>query len=260
MGCGYTGDNMKNTFAVAGTSRVVWLMALVVSILLIGAGAASAVSSPQGQVVSDDPVNYTPNVLDGYVSSIVEIGNKVVVGGTFTQVRSVGGTTYNRFKIFAFDKNTGAIDQNFVPVVDNNVDVVKAASDGTSVFVGGRFANVNGVANFGIAKLDVATGQRVAGFNASTAGRVRDLAVSGNSLYLGGDIWSVNGVPRSRLAEVNATTGAVDTTFTVGTTAPRINVDWVAKLDVNPQNTELTIVGNFLEVDGHPASRSPRST
>ncbi len=200
--------------------------------------------------MSDDPLDYTPDVQNGYVSSIAEVGDKVIVAGTFTSVKQNGDpTAYTRNYLFAYDKATGQLDTSFVPTLDAQVDVVKPAGDGTSVFIGGKFANVNGSPNFGLAKLDVNTGQQVAGFSGTTAGRVRDLSVAAGKVYIGGDIWSVNGVQKSRLAAVDATTGAVDPTFDVGTTLPRNTVDWVAKLDVNPAATELVIIGNFLEVD-----------
>ena len=34
-----------------------------------------------GQIVSDDPANFTPHILDGTVYSIVQVGDMVVVGG-----------------------------------------------------------------------------------------------------------------------------------------------------------------------------------
>ena len=222
----------------------------------IGVAPVEASHLNQGIVVSADPVDNTPYVMDGHVTAIVTVGDRVIVGGTFHTVRNVGvPVDLTRNYIFAYDPVTGQIDTNFVPQLDGEVETLAPAPDGTSVFVGGVFANVNGVSNFGLTKLSVGTGQRVSGFNATTAGRVRDIEVSGNTLYMGGDIWSVNGVPRARLAAVNATTGALDTSFTVGTTAPRVSVDWVAELAVSPDGSEMTIVGNFSAVDNQPRAQ-----
>ena len=39
-------------------------------------------SAPQtGQIVNEDPANFTPHILNGTVYSIVQVGNMVVVGG-----------------------------------------------------------------------------------------------------------------------------------------------------------------------------------
>ncbi len=243
----------------SSADRTRWFLRFVLVVLagvaavFLATGPLAANALPQGLVVSDDPVDYTPNILDGHVTAITTIGDTVIVGGTFTEVKEAGNpTVFSRNYIFAFDRLTGDLDPDFVPVLDNVVDTLAPAPDGTSVFVGGKFANVNGTSNFGLAKLDVATGAKVAGFNATTAGRVRDAVVHGNTLYIGGDIWSVNGFQRSRLAAVDAATGAVDQTFTVGTTEARVSVDWVAKLDVSPDGSKMVIIGNFVEVDNLP--------
>ncbi len=239
-----------------GLSLAVAVLALAAVMVGIAAVQAEASYLEQGVVVSDDPVDYTPHAIDGRVYAITTVGDRVIVGGTFTGVKNAGDpTVLPRNYIFAFNRNTGVIDTGFVPVLDGLVETLAAAPDGTSVFVGGVFANVNGTPNFGLAKLDVSTGQMVPGFSATTAGKVRDLEVSGNTLYVGGDIWSVNGIPRTRMAAVDVTTGAVDPTFTVSTTAPRVSVDWVAELAVHPDGSEMTIVGNFLEVDGLPRAQ-----
>ncbi len=220
---------------------------------------AGANQLAQGTLVDDDPVAFTPNVLNGYVTSITTVGERVVVGGTFTSVGEVGTwVTYTRNYLFAFDRNTGLIDQAFVPALDGPVESVEPAPDGTSVFVGGSFANVNGVSNYGIAKLDLGTGAMSAGFNASTSGKVRDLAVNGNRVFIAGDMWRVNGETRKRLAAIDATTGALDPTLTVGTTLPRVSVDWIEKVSVNPAGTELVITGNFLQVEGLPREQIAR--
>ena len=60
--------------------------------LLLAAGAAVpapavAVNADHGQqVVSDDPVNVTPHVMNGSVNAVTQIGNKIIAAGTFTSV------------------------------------------------------------------------------------------------------------------------------------------------------------------------------
>lgn len=224
----------------ARLSKAIAAVAVAGAMILLGNATTAANSAVQGRVVHDDPADFTPNVLDGHVTAITTVGDKVIVGGTFTMVREVGNpTTFDRDDIFAFDKDTGAIDPGFAPVVDGEVWTLDAAGDGTSVFVGGAFATVNGASNYGIAKLDGATGSMVPGFTASTAGKVRDLVYRDGNVYLGGDIWSVNGVPRTRMAVIDAVTGAVDPSFTVATTLPRVSVDWASKVDVSPDGSSM---------------------
>ncbi|MEZ5219335.1 MAG: hypothetical protein R2705_15175 [Ilumatobacteraceae bacterium] len=240
--------------------------ALVITLLTLGAvlvtvaPRAEANRLAQGVIVNPDPVDYTPHIRNGHVEAIASAGDRVIVGGTFTSVQETGTwTIYTRSYLFAFDRNTGQLDQAFVPTLNGKVTTLQTSPDGLSVYVGGSFTLVNGVATYGIAKLDLATGQLVPGFAANAPGTVRDLALANGKVYLGGDFWSVNGVPRTRLAAVDALTGTVDPTFTVSTTAPRVNQDWVDELDISPDGTEMVIIGNFLAVDGLPERRSPAS-
>jgi hypothetical protein len=224
----------------------------VLAVLLgLLAGPAAAVNVAHSVVVSANPVDTTPNVLDGQVNAIVQVGGKMIAGGTFTQVRRGGGTILTRNNIFAFDPATGAIDTAFVPSLNGAVNALEAASDGQSVFVGGTFTSVNGVTVNRLTKLNVADGQRVTAFSANTTGQVRDLARRGGRLFVGGDFGTIKGQSRSRLAAVNETSGDVD---------PNLNLPFagthnggttnVYKFDVDPAGTRLIAIGNFTTVAG----------
>src|SRR5688500_8992670 len=148
---------------------------------------AAAVNSPQGVVVSANPVDDTPHVLDGRVYAIAKVGSKMVLGGTFTVARDDNSTVQqSRVSILSFDVTTKRIDQTFVPQLNGPVNSLAADPSGTSVYVGGSFTTVNGVANRGLAKLDLATGQLTAGWRAPTTGAVNSVVVSGQKLYVGG--------------------------------------------------------------------------
>src|SRR5687767_15476763 len=95
--------------------RAVSIVGLVMSVLA-GVTPAGAVNVAQSVIVSADPVNFTPHVPTGRVNAIVQIGNRVFVGGEFTAVRqTVNGANIVRNNIFAFDATTGAIDTGFAP-------------------------------------------------------------------------------------------------------------------------------------------------
>ena len=74
---------------LAGTAVLAVLLGLL-------AGPAAAVNVAHSVVVSADPAGTTPNVLDGQVNAIVQVGGKMIVGGTFTQVRRGGGANPGR--------------------------------------------------------------------------------------------------------------------------------------------------------------------
>src|SRR5262245_49096129 len=92
---------------------------------------------PAKVVASTNPVDWTPQVLDGRVSTIAHVGDRIVVGGSFGHVRPAGSkTVLRRRNLFSFNAATGAVDPNFVPDPDNDVAAAVAAPGGRSVFVG----------------------------------------------------------------------------------------------------------------------------
>jgi hypothetical protein len=56
--------------------------AALAALLGLLAGPASGVNLAHSVVVSADPANTTPNVLDGQVNAIAQVGGKMIVGGT----------------------------------------------------------------------------------------------------------------------------------------------------------------------------------
>ena len=60
------------------------------SVLTLIPTPAGAVQTPESVVVNPDPADWTPDILDGQVNAILQMGTKVIVGGTFTQVRRHG--------------------------------------------------------------------------------------------------------------------------------------------------------------------------
>ncbi len=217
-------------------------------------GAVQAVQSPQDLLVSDNPVNFTPHVLDGEVLAIAVVGNKVVLGGEFTRAQNAaGGPEILRTNILAFDRTTGQIDTAFVPVVDNTVRTLAPAADGQSVFIGGQFNAVNGQTRYKVARLAIANGQHVGGFNAGLVNsNVEDLKLVGNRLFIAGHFTKVRNQSRMLFAELDPATGALrpstadfEGVFTNG--AP-----FIRKIDINPDGNTLVAVGNFMTVNAQP--------
>lgn len=216
-----------------------------------GASGAGAVQSPQGVVVSADPVNTTPHILDGTVLGIAPVGAKVVVGGDFTQVRNQGGSTVlGRTHLFSYDAATGKLDLNFKPQLNGIVNSVAADPSGTAVFVGGMFSTVDGLAQAKLVKLDLATGQVVAQFRAGVTGYVNDLKVSNGRLFVGGQFTRVRGIARTNVASVDPVTGAVDADLNLAVTNPSVGSSAVVKLDVTPDGSRLALLGTFSHVAG----------
>lgn len=225
------------------------LAVLVGATLLVGAAPAAAVQAPHDRVVSADPADFTPHVLNGRVNAIVVVGSTVVVGGSFKEVQEPGGQIVARKNLFAFDSTTGALSTAFRPGINGKVFTL--ATDGTDVFIGGAFSRVNRTDTSRLVKLDL-EGRTVATFSAPVTGAaVNDLAYANSLLYVGGAFSHVGGVPRSAFAAVDGTTGATVAGVNVAFTGLHNGgTTHVAKLDVTPDGTRLVAIGNFTTVGG----------
>jgi hypothetical protein len=222
-----------------------------IAVALAGLGGAGVVvpalaDMQQPAVVSANPVDFTPHVLDGTVWAATVVGDAVVVGGSFTKVAdSTGRVTYNRRNIFAYGLADGKI-RAFAPAVDGPVYALARGGNNT-VYLGGAFRTVAGVAQRGIAQVSAVTGQRNAAFRAAVNwGDVRAMASFGTRLYLGGTFSAVNGVPRVALARLNAANGAVDTGFDARLSAPGLDRTRVEHFDLSPDGRKLVAVGALL--------------
>src|SRR5262245_997737 len=91
----------------------------------LAGGAPAEGSIAQPGVVSDDPANFTPNIVDGggvaatSVDALAQLGSTLYAGGNFRLVQS-GATTYNRTNLVSFNATTGAV-TSFAPTFDNKV-------------------------------------------------------------------------------------------------------------------------------------------
>ncbi|HEY7487949.1 MAG TPA: hypothetical protein VH912_26085 [Streptosporangiaceae bacterium] len=205
--------------------------------------------STQSKVVSANPANSTPNALDGTVYAFAVVGSKIVVGGSFTQIRNAGSKTVVKQKyLFAYDAKTGKIDTGFKPALNGTVYALATGPSGT-VFAGGSFTTVNGAANRGLVRL-TPTGKRTGKF-ALGNGNVRDLISRGSQLYVGGAFTKINGASRSLLARLNTSTGAVDSKINFSFSDP-INGGALKIYDMalTPGGSRLVTTGSFMKVSG----------
>ena len=86
-----------------------------------GLGPADTNGLNQPTLVSAVPGTNTPNIANGTVFAITEVGNEMIVGGSFTSVTAPGTTTnpVTRNYLFGFDATTGAISTTFVPQLNS---------------------------------------------------------------------------------------------------------------------------------------------
>ena len=66
-------------------------MAIAVGMAGIAVMPAQGSEQEYSTVVSSTPASTTPHVLDGIVFSVAEVGDMIVLGGSFTQVQAASG-------------------------------------------------------------------------------------------------------------------------------------------------------------------------
>jgi len=142
--------------------------------------------------------------VNGIVNTIAVSpdGSAVYVGGKFNKINN----SYPN-RIAKLDPTTGAVDTNFDPDADAAVETI--VTDGTSIWAGGAFRTIGGVAQTNLAKLDTA-GVVDTSFLPVLDGKVLDLELFGDRLYLSGNFASIDAVTHERIAAVDPATGVAD--------------------------------------------------
>jgi hypothetical protein len=260
-----------NSSSARRTTRLLAASALVA--VGIGAAPAEAVNADHGAaVVSANPANVTPHVMNGSVNAITQVDNLVIAAGTFTKVSPAGTYTdtaddVTRNRIFAFDATTGAIDPRFDPGLGGAANSL--STDGTNVYVAGSFSSVGGnTAIRRVVKLD-STGGVVAGFKAVPNTVVNEVVAREGRVYIGGAFTSVRSgavtSTRRALAALDPTTGAVLPGVDIGFTGvydPSNNYNGkmggttnIKRFDVTADGSRLVAIGNFSSVGAQPRSQ-----
>ncbi|GLY28696.1 fibrinogen-like YCDxxxxGGGW domain-containing protein [Kineosporia sp. NBRC 101731] len=216
----------------------------------------------------DTPWGVTGLATGGAAGEVTEvedfafIGDTAYVAGKFRYVKhGADGEQIEQSYLAAFDVDTGEWREDFRPTLDATAWSLAASPDGTKLFVGGEFTNVNGVAQTeGVAALDPDTGAPVAGWRAYAAyegtdtPNVRSIDVQGDWLYLGGRFNRVAGgttmdapLTLRSMARTNLTDGTPD-----GAWKPHVD-GTVFELDASEQGDRVYLVGNFNNVNFSPS-------
>lgn len=212
--------------------------------------AQAAVDQPN--LVSADPVDTTPQIVDGRVRAMATVDGVTIAVGKFTTVRENDGTQFARHNIVAFN-SAGEVSTAFDPQFNGSelFDVIPSG-DGSSVYVAGSFSTVNGAARPRVVRLAVHTGALDSTFKPKGINnRVSSLILSNGVLYAGGLFTRVAGADRTMLVALDPTTGA-DT----GRAALAITGTWnggvtgIERMTIRPDGSRLVFHGNFRYVDG----------
>jgi hypothetical protein len=235
-------------------ARLVMMATALLTCLLAPGNASGSLALPV--VVSSNPADFTPHIVDGggvqhtEIYALAQQGPRVYAGGHFMLAQSADrAQNFTRSHLMSFEASTGVITP-FAPRMDGAVTAVEPM--GQFLFVGGEFTTVNGVPRRGIAKIHAVTGQVDPAFNAGLDGNVSEIRLVGSRLLVAGKF-------SRTLVALDPVTGSatgyiqMDISGTVAPNAGRTHIDHFA---VNPAGTRLVAIGNFQTVAGHPRQRA----
>lgn len=217
------------------------MLALLVTVLLAVLVVPSATAAA---AVSSTPLPSWS--VNGRVYATEIVGDTVYVGGKFTAATSPSGQVVARRNLAAFSVTTGELRTDFQGNAGSSVRAL--VSDGSALYVGGYFGQINGVSRPQLAKLALATGAVDTGFQADPNGAVLALDVQSGWVYAGGLFTAMQGEQHVRIAKVRATTGVPQSTFTAWAN------DTVRAVVKSPTTGQLYVAGSFSTLSG--ASRT----
>ncbi len=143
-----------------------------------------------------------------YTRALALKDSRLFVGGSFTSVTPVGGSSTERKYVAAFDKSTGALDQGWDANLrvghNGNGDVIAIAPTADAIYLGGEQMgySTGGVTRDGLAAFDPTTGALLPFTADVSPSEVRGLSASDAAVYVAGSFDSVGGLTRQNTAAV----------------------------------------------------------
>lgn len=231
------------------------LMAAVTAAAIAVSGLSTlAQRAPAGAIEGPMPSNVASTwQTNAPVMALVAAGGVLYVGGEFTSVRPpgrpVGTGEVARLRLAAFEARTGQLITAFSHDMNAAVYALAASPDGQTIYVGGDFSSIDGVARNRVAAFSAATGA-LTPWNPGANARVTSITASATAVYLSGAFSSAGGATSQRLAAVSPSTGATLANFTAGAD----NVVYQTALSAD--GAKLYLAGAFGSVNGNPAYRA----
>jgi hypothetical protein len=222
-------------------------------LVLVAASTVGALALPATTALAATGLSETPSSsyqTNGRVSAIVTIGNVTLLGGRFTSVRPAGSAAgrneVERDHLAAFNATTGAL-LPWNPGTDGEVTALAPSSDGTTVYIGGKFGRVDGASRRNLAEVGLSTGAATS-WAPSASGTVLSILSTTSGILVGGAFSSINGQARQFLARITPG-GALDTSWTTWTN------DRVRSIIRSPDGSKLIVGGDFTTTNGSTSGR-----
>ena len=247
---------------VAGPTQVVLDIAADGGVVYAAGGFATAGGQPARNIARyvlsgdawfplaagpDNGVGGEPNVA----STVRIVGTDLYVGGDFT---TAGGASANR--IARYDPGLDA----WFPLPGSggangtNGSVIALAFDGTSLYVGGDFAEAGGATSSKVARFEVGT-QSWSALTSAALGvdtAIATLALSGTELFAGGGFASAAGLPANRVASFDTAAGTRWEPLDDQGNGFELGLGGANRIAV--AGNRVVACGGFVSVGGQPAS------
>ena len=208
----------------------------------------AAANAPQNAFTADTLPTWQ---TDGIVWAMASSGNLVFAGGDFTRLRAPGQAvgasgSKTRTDLAVLDGATGAPTSCTLNVTrGTDVAYVRALTvspNGKTLYVGGIFSTIQGVARKNVAAVDIAS-CRVLPFNPQPTSFVYAITATSSRVYLGGAFLNIGSTPRTRLAAVDLH-GRLITSW-----APAADDDVLA-LNTDPRTGNVIVGGQYNRING----------
>ena len=136
---------VRTTFA-ADTNGIVRALTTDGTRLFVGGSFTTIGGQSRSRLAALDPTTGAVNAgfvanTTSHVYALARSGPRLYVGGAFSTVNNV-----TRTKLAAVSTASGAVVAGFAPSVNATVTALVASPDGTTVFAGGEFTSIGGVA------------------------------------------------------------------------------------------------------------------
>jgi len=170
------------------------------------AGMLATLAPQSAFAISQSPDN-TGWGVSGKVYAYAHANNVVYAAGTFKKVLGPAGTHYGVQNIAAFNQTSGAWISSFLPTITNTAGAVKVGAlalspDGSLLFAGGQFNQVDGQSVQNFAAINTSDGSLDTAISVSPNQAVDVLLAGPNLLYMGGAFTKVNSENRGHLAAI----------------------------------------------------------
>jgi large repetitive protein len=240
---------MRDILRARRTVAAVAAAVLGLTLAVTGAAPAQADTAPPVPTLPETvAADGLPTVqIDGVVWDQAIVGNRVYVVGSFTTARPAGSApgvnTVARANMLAYDLTTGALITSFAPTLNAQARSLAVSPDGTTLYVGGEFTQVNGAVRYRVAAFNAATGALLS-YAPVVNARVAVVHATNSTLYIGGIFSQAGGQNRTRVAALSTATGLA-LPFTATPNDGQVNA-----MALSPDESILIVGGSFTSLNG----------